>query len=119
MGLFFYRESPVIEASDGFEYINGWPGTIADITYPDTFSFVSPIATATDGFEYANGWPDTIVDINYPATFSFASPVATGTEDFESGWITLALDLQISLDFGSSWEDGPVTDFNAINENLM
>lgn len=86
MGFFFYRENPITEASDGFEYINGWPGTIADITYPDTFSFVSPIATATDAFEYANGWPGTIVNVNYPNSFSFASPVATGTEDFESGW---------------------------------
>ena len=28
------------------------------------------------------------------------------------------LDLQISLDFGSNWEDGPVTDFTPINEGM-
>jgi hypothetical protein len=28
------------------------------------------------------------------------------------------LDLQISLDFGSSWQDGPVTDFTPINEGM-
>lgn len=54
MGFFFYRVDPTTEASDGFEYINGWPGTIADITYPDTFSFASPVATGAEDFE--SGW---------------------------------------------------------------
>lgn len=54
MGLFFYRVDPTTVASDGFEYINGWPGTIADINYPATFSFASPIVTGTEDFE--SGW---------------------------------------------------------------
>ena len=53
-----YLETPPedlpIVASDGFEYIGGWPDTIADITYPATFSFASPVATGTEDFE--SGW---------------------------------------------------------------
>ena len=53
-----YLETPPVEvplvAIDGFEYIGGWPDTIADITYPTTFSFASPVATGTENFE--SGW---------------------------------------------------------------
>jgi hypothetical protein len=54
MGLFFYRPPPVLEAVDGFEYADGWPGTIADINYPLSFSFSSPETSATENFE--SGW---------------------------------------------------------------
>jgi hypothetical protein len=54
MGLFFYRESPLINVSDGFEYVNGWPNTIENVNYPNTFSFASPVATGTEDFE--SGW---------------------------------------------------------------
>ena len=43
-----------IDVSDGFEYSNGWPNTIANINYPSTFSFASPVATGAEDFE--SGW---------------------------------------------------------------
>jgi len=54
MGFFFYRETTFVEAVEGFEYVGGWPSTIADINYPDTFLFDSPIAIGVEDFE--SGW---------------------------------------------------------------
>lgn len=54
MGLFFYRVDPVTQASDGFEYSDGWPDTIADVNYPLSFSFSSPETSAIEDFE--SGW---------------------------------------------------------------
>jgi hypothetical protein len=47
------EDLPVV-VNDGFEYINGWPNTIANINYPSTFSFASPVATGAEDFE--SGW---------------------------------------------------------------
>jgi hypothetical protein len=50
----YYREPPYINATENFEYSEGWPGTISDINYPDSFSFSSPTATGAENFE--SGW---------------------------------------------------------------
>ena len=52
--VFFKREDPNINAVEAFEYTDGWPGTIADINYPLSFSFSSPETSVTENFE--SGW---------------------------------------------------------------
>lgn len=56
MGLLFYRVAPpppVISLVDGFEYADGWPGTLN--TNPQ---FLTP--SILDGFEYSDNWPETL-----------------------------------------------------------
>lgn len=44
-----------LETGDGFEFSDGWPGTVADTNPQPTFSAV----TIEDGFETADSWPGT------------------------------------------------------------
>ena len=49
MGFFFYRPPPVYIFIDGFEYSDGWPGTLN--TNPQ---FTTP--SVVEGFEASDGW---------------------------------------------------------------
>jgi hypothetical protein len=86
----FTFNSPSGTAADGFEFTDGWAGTIADVNYPATYAgFATPAASAADGFEFADGWAGTIADVNYPATYAgFSTPDASEVDGFETadGW---------------------------------
>ena len=77
---------PLSTEEDSFSYSQSWPGTIADIGYPDTFTgFNTPLSTASDDFGYAQNWPGTIENSLYPDTFvGFASPLATESDTFDA-----------------------------------
>jgi hypothetical protein len=78
--------TPLVVELEGFEYLQDWPGSIADPGYPDTFTgFDTPLATASDGFGYAQNWPGTIADPLYPDTFTgFDTPLATEVDAFDA-----------------------------------
>lgn len=46
---------PVADYDEGFEFDEGWPGTVANTNPQPTFT----TATIDDGFENADGWPGT------------------------------------------------------------
>jgi hypothetical protein len=77
---------PLNVEQDSFGYPQSWPGTIADLSYPDTFTgFDTPLATASDNFGYEQNWPGTIADPLYPDTFiGFTTPLATESETFDA-----------------------------------
>jgi hypothetical protein len=38
--------------AEGFEFVQNWPGTIANTNYPDTFTgFSTPLATESETFD--------------------------------------------------------------------
>lgn len=43
------------DLDEGFEFDEGWPGTVANTNPQPTFT----TATIDDGFENADGWPGT------------------------------------------------------------
>ena len=78
--------TPLAVEAEGFEFVQSWPGTIANTNYPDTFTgFSTPLSTASDDFGFAQGWPGTIADPLYPDTFTgFSTPLATESETFDA-----------------------------------
>jgi hypothetical protein len=52
---------PLASAYNGYEFADGWPGTIVDVNYWQTFDInSSPTASAYNGYEFADGWPGTV-----------------------------------------------------------
>lgn len=57
----FMPQVSIVTMEEKFEFAEGWPGTIADPLYPDSYTgfTTTPTATELESFEFAEDWPGT------------------------------------------------------------
>lgn len=70
------------EFSEGFEFAESWPGTVADTDPQPTFV----AADLTEGFEFAESWPNTLDTPDLSPTASFVTADFTDGYENADGW---------------------------------